>query len=1251
MPLTLTIQSELDERSATAAASRAEKIYTEAAQNMSRELSQGLTKGAAEGGRAVQEMADKARTSYKQVGDATDELRQQERLLKEMRDEGARGVEVQAERVRQARKREKEAIREAAAAYDEYERAAKGAGEAGEQAGNKIISGLRAAAGEATGAGQNAVESFVGGFAGSSALMRLGAAGGPIGAALVGVAGLGLMTGKVLADNIAAGLATMATRDLFQARLGVDEATMGQYGRAAGNAFTDMWGQSVEDNLRAVQFAVQGGVISPGASDAEIENTIAQMQTLATVMEVDVQEAARATGQLIRGGFAADGTEAANIIASGFQRGLDISGDWLDTITEYTTQFRKLGLEGDDALGLLQQGLQGGARDTDVVADSLKEFSIRAVDGSKLTAEGFSAIGLNADDMAARFLAGGESARQAVDVTLTAIKSIDDPVQQALTWQALFGTQWEDMGDAINSMDLSTARTEFGSTEGAIDSATNKLGEHTNQWDVLGRHIDTTFTKIKEWLADSDVGRFLNQTLPGLANMAFEPPNVPADNTGLPGNSELPRNANPLAPSASDPTNLLIPGFTPAAPAPSAPSGGREPGDWGGRPANTPGAGNPLEDIFGLRPGGQPPAPGAPGAPAPPVPGDRTPILTDTQKEAADAAAGGGTLPPAPVLPLQYRSTAGLDSSIASAMNRQDEVERDIAEKEARLNQLKSSNVATAEDIQKAENDLAKASNDKLKADQSLVDAQTRATEKQTKQLQKTSAAIGEFGAELDSDFGISDGLSGILENFTRFVGNLIAAPALAQLNAIAGMNPNEGSGAMGILAANGAFGSQYTPSAIAAASSTTTGASAMGPAGLQVPAGSIGGAGYAGVPLGSSMDVTNQPGLDLLRSMGLKGTTYAGHTDDGAPTDREIDVTDPVGGYGSAAMTQFAEFARQNPSFFEEFIYSDPTTGQKTGIRSGQLVGPGTSQPGYYSKNWAGHQDHAHIEPAKGSGLGFGDGPDDGTGQWNADWNAIAQGESGGNWQTNTGNGFYGGLQFLPSSWEAAGGTQYAPRADLASPYQQAMAGEQLLSMQGPGAWPNTFVPGNSGPAAPGMPPGGGAPTFATGGQPYPSQGGGGGDVGGFGGMGMDAAMLATSGLDMMAPGAGAAAKIGIQVANRTIKYGAQNVGILASGFLDTITPAGDNPKSSIGNSWAGKILGGLAGAAPAIPNAAGGKGKQPPGPMPGPGGAAAGAQAGGAAGNTVTLNQTNNHTTTDVATGSAVREMGNAFGQPGRQ
>jgi LysM repeat protein len=69
--------------------------------------------------------------------------------------------------------------------------------------------------------------------------------------------------------------------------------------------------------------------------------------------------------------------------------------------------------------------------------------------------------------------------------------------------------------------------------------------------------------------------------------------------------------------------------------------------------------------------------------------------------------------------------------------------------------------------------------------------------------------------------------------------------------------------------------------------------------------------------------------------------------------------------------------------------------------------------------------------------------------------WSAIASCESGGNWSINTGNGFYGGLQFTEGTWLANGGGQYAPSANLASPSQQIAVAQNVLASQGIGAWP----------------------------------------------------------------------------------------------------------------------------------------------------------------------------------------------------
>ncbi len=70
-------------------------------------------------------------------------------------------------------------------------------------------------------------------------------------------------------------------------------------------------------------------------------------------------------------------------------------------------------------------------------------------------------------------------------------------------------------------------------------------------------------------------------------------------------------------------------------------------------------------------------------------------------------------------------------------------------------------------------------------------------------------------------------------------------------------------------------------------------------------------------------------------------------------------------------------------------------------------------------------------------------------------DWSGVAQCESSGNWSINTGNGYYGGLQFSSPTWLGHGGGEFAPRADLATPAQQIEVAERVLLTQGVGAWP----------------------------------------------------------------------------------------------------------------------------------------------------------------------------------------------------
>lgn len=92
-------------------------------------------------------------------------------------------------------------------------------------------------------------------------------------------------------------------------------------------------------------------------------------------------------------------------------------------------------------------------------------------------------------------------------------------------------------------------------------------------------------------------------------------------------------------------------------------------------------------------------------------------------------------------------------------------------------------------------------------------------------------------------------------------------------------------------------------------------------------------------------------------------------------------------------------------------------------------------------------------AHPGSPGVIGSGPGDCGPGGEW--PWDCVADCESGGRWAVNTGNGFYGGLQFWQPTWEEYGGLAFAPRADLAQRVQQIRVGQEVLAAQGWNAWP----------------------------------------------------------------------------------------------------------------------------------------------------------------------------------------------------
>ncbi len=188
---------------------------------------------------------------------------------------------------------------------------------------------------------------------------------------------------------------------------------------------------------------------------------------LRDAFEYEVEESTRAA-EAIRKNFGTSVEDAFTLIAAGAQNGLDYSGELIDTINEYSSQFSKLGFTADGMFNLLQSGADSTAWNLDKVGDAIKEFSIRAIDGSDTTVSAFEDLGYNAEKIMATFAAGGEGANTAFFEVLNTLMDVDDQVKRDALGVSLFGTMWEDLGvEAMQAMaDASSAAYD---TQGALE--------------------------------------------------------------------------------------------------------------------------------------------------------------------------------------------------------------------------------------------------------------------------------------------------------------------------------------------------------------------------------------------------------------------------------------------------------------------------------------------------------------------------------------------------------------------------------------------------------------------------------------------------------------------------------------------------------------------------------------------------------------------------------------------------------------
>lgn len=508
----------------------------------------------------------------------------------------------------------------------------------------------------------------------------------------------------------------------------------------------------------------------------------------------------------------------------------------------------------------------------------------------------------------------------------------------------------------------------------------------------------------------------------------------------------------------------------------------------------------------------------------------------------------GSTGPTMPVVPFSGdpmsllqgipNVTSGLYSAASSTLDAQYRVEQENAE----LNALIASNTATAEELQKARNEVAQAEQDQFKAELNLAEQKKAATDGLAKATMNAHSSFQDLTAALDSDFGASKGLPGLVDNLVRAIASIAAAPLMGPLSVIA--NGPQSTGAVG-MPQSASRSMQQMPQASQWAQSAQ-------------PYGLPGGTNTGGY--GSSGEIFPPWVHQMEQAFGVKASTYPGHQTDNrqeagyAPNpngqNRGIDWVGDV-----SNMQNLADYLATIPGAMEQVIWQNPNTGAATEIAGGR------PQPGYFNGDLGGHQDHVHTRQAQGiptPGLSPGLPPP----------GSVPTGGP-------LGTGF-------PTAM-GPGGIPQSPA--IGGPSGPLGVGQGIGAPQG-GALGQGL-----GQATPSYKP----TTPSTAPDPAWSPQGGGNVGSGLLGMAMGAASSAAGvGANMFAPGSGAAAQkaaeIGQKAIERTIAFGGQVAGTLVSGAQESLTwrdpDTGEDP---LANSWLQRLSGALMGARPAGAAAAG--------------------------------------------------------------
>lgn len=249
------------------------------------------------------------------------------------------------------------------------------------------------------------------------------------------------------------------------ASLGLLPEEAERFRKVAAEVYSGGFGEDLADSFEAVALAQKKLGDAAGEDLGKITEHAIQIRDL---FGADLDQTFGASSTLIKQ-FGLTAQESFDFIASGFQKGLDGSGDFLESITEYSNQFANGGADAGEFFSVLESGFSEGVLGTDKAADAFKEFRVRIQDGSEGTAEALALIGIDNEELQRNLSTGKTTVIETFNTVISKLNEVDDSSVVMQAGVGLIGTQFEDLGTAA-SLALDTTKTKITDLSGAMDS-------------------------------------------------------------------------------------------------------------------------------------------------------------------------------------------------------------------------------------------------------------------------------------------------------------------------------------------------------------------------------------------------------------------------------------------------------------------------------------------------------------------------------------------------------------------------------------------------------------------------------------------------------------------------------------------------------------------------------------------------------------------------------------------------------------